>query len=245
LSNAVKFTDSGTIKFGYTKLSGRRLRFFVEDTGSGINSRNLDVIFERFRQEDESMTRKHDGAGLGLNIVRNILKILGTDISVESEKGKGSKFFFEMDYEAIETSVTAQKKKRIKIDPAVREYIKEKQVLIVDDHELSYRFTSSLLNKAGINTIYASSGVEALEILSERDTIDLVLLDIQMPGMDGLEVLSRIRKKNFKLPVIAQTAHALSGDREKYLACGFNEYLSKPIDRNELISKIISFLSKK
>jgi CheY-like chemotaxis protein len=93
--------------------------------------------------------------------------------------------------------------------------------------------------------MYACSGIEALQLLSERDMIDLVLLDIQMPGMDGLEVLSRIREKKLKLPVIAQTAHALSGDREKYLSCGFNDYLSKPIDRNELISKILSFLSKK
>jgi CheY-like chemotaxis protein/anti-sigma regulatory factor (Ser/Thr protein kinase) len=245
VSNAVKFTDSGIIRFGYTLLSEKRLLFFVEDTGPGINKDNLDVIFERFRQEDESMTRKHDGAGLGLNIVRNILKILGTDISVESEKGRGSKFFFEMDYETAEASISEKKIKQLKIDPAVREDIKEKQVLIVDDHELSYRFTSSLLNKAGINTMYACSGIEALQLLSERDMIDLVLLDIQMPGMDGLEVLSRIREKKLKLPVIAQTAHALSGDREKYLSCGFNDYLSKPIDRNELISKILSFLSKK
>ncbi len=245
ISNAVKFTDSGIIKFGYTKLSLTRLLFFVEDTGPGINKKNLDLIFERFRQEDESMSRKHDGAGLGLNIVRNILKILGTDISVESEKGKGSRFFFEMDYKTVETSVSKKKTKRIKIDPAVREDLKEKQVLIVDDHELSYRFTSSLLNKAGINTMYACSGTEALQILSDRDMIDLVLLDIQMPGMDGLEVLSRIKEKQLKLPVIAQTAHALSGDREKYLSCGFSDYLSKPIDRNELISKILSFLSKK
>ena len=245
ISNAIKFTGSGEIVFGYKIIDHEKLLFFVEDTGDGINKENLEIIFERFRQEDQSMTRRHDGAGLGLNIVRNILKILGTDISVESEKGKGSRFYFPINYRVIEAGIKKKKNLRSKIDISSREILKNKKVLIVDDHELSYKFTSALLHKAGLNTIYAGSGEEALSSLDSNPGIDLVLLDIQMPGMDGLEVLSRIRDKKIHIPVIAQTAHALSGDREKYLESGFNDYISKPIDRSELISKIVSFIARK
>jgi len=245
ISNAIKFTNSGKIVFGYKIIDNEKLLLFVEDTGDGINKDNLEIIFDRFRQEDQSMTRRHDGAGLGLNIVRNILKILGTDISVESEKGKGSRFYFPIEYRIIETGIKKKKILKNKVDLSTRDELKNKKVLIVDDHELSYKFTSALLQKAGLNTVYAGSGEEALKILADKSGIDLVLLDIQMPGMDGLEVLSRIRDKKINTPVIAQTAHALSGDREKYLGSGFNDYLSKPIDRNELISKIVSFLIRK
>ncbi len=239
LKNALKFTQDGHISFGYnieTKQGKPMLLFFVEDTGIGIPKNSHKGIFEIFRQVDESLSRKFGGTGIGLSISKKLVELLKGEIWVKSDLGVGSTFYF-----------TIPLNRFIKnISPANNlaensKLVKEKTILIAEDSELSFEYLATVFNNSKYNIIRAENGAEAVALCKENTNIDLVLMDITMPEMDGYEATKIIKQFRPRLPIIAQTAHAVAGDREKALDAGCDDYISKPINRKILI-KIIERL---
>jgi len=237
IKNAIKFTYEGSIEFGYEK-KGNYLEFFVKDTGVGIPKNQKELIFERFRQGSESHNRGYEGSGLGLSIAKSYVEMLGGEIWVESEEGKGSIFYFTIPYNAVS-------EEKIEIINAVSAEHKEVQlknlkILIVEDDEISYSFLTRILQKISYEVLHAITGVEAVEACRDNPDLDLVLMDIRMPVMDGNEATHQIRQFNKDVIIIAQTAYGFSSDREKSIEAGCNDYISKPINKTllyELIKK--------
>lgn len=231
VGNATKFTHTGSIEFGYEK-KGKYLEFFVKDTGDGIADEKKEIIFERFRQGSESMTRNYEGAGLGLSISKAYVEMLGGKIWVESELGKGSTFYFTIPYN-VETEPGIIKKESVSTGDKDG-FIKNLKILTAEDDESSELFLSTALNMYYKEMYHARTGIEAVEICRKNPDIDLVLMDMRMPDMDGYEATCQIREFNKDVVIIAQTAYGLSGDRQKAIEAGCNDYISKPIDVNLL-----------
>lgn len=237
VKNAIKFTNSGFIEIGYER-KGKFLEFFVKDTGVGIRQDKRNMIFERFRQVSESLSRNYEGAGLGLAISKAFVEIMGGRIWVESELGEGSSFFF---------AIPFVQQKIVKTTPFTNELNKwEKlnisglKIVIAEDDATSYLFLSKLIKSIGGEILKVTTGTDAVDVCRKNPDIDLVLMDIQMPEMNGYEATRRIREFNKSLVIIAQTALSLKGERERALAAGCTDYLAKPfsvIEFNELIRK--------
>ncbi len=239
--NAIKFTYEGSIEFGYEK-KGEYLEFFVKDTGIGIPGNQKELIFERFRQGSESHDRSYEGSGLGLSISKSYVEMLGGRIWVESEEGKGSTFYFTIPY----ISVSEEK---VTIENVVSAENKEVQlnnlkILIVEDDEISYSLLSRTIQKISKEVLHAITGVEAVEVCRNNPDLDLVLMDIRMPKMDGHEATRQIRQFNKEVIIIAQTAYAFAGDSEKALEAGCNDYISKPINKTLLYDLIKKYVNK-
>ncbi|MFK5982929.1 MAG: PAS domain S-box protein [Flavobacteriaceae bacterium] len=235
VKNAIKYSEKGSIEFGYTK-KGKQLEFYVKDTGIGIDSDRQVAIFERFIQADISDKKALQGAGLGLAISKAYVEMLGGELWVESEKGKGSIFCFTLPY-----NVETKGENESVIDNTDRELetlLKKLNILIVEDDETSSWFLGDMLGNLGKKVLYAANGLEAVEICRNNPDIDLILMDMKMPIMDGYEATRQIRQFNKKSFIIAQTAFALKGDREKAIKVGCNKYLSKPIVKYILFSLI-------
>ena len=218
------------------------IKFFVKDTGTGISQEFKNIIFEPFRQVDDSYTRKFRGAGLGLAICMDLVKLLGGNIWFESEVGQGTTFYFtlpQMEAEAAPAPAPAA--------PAA-DWVSGnfnwdgRTVLIVDDNEICLRYLEAILHNTGFKLLRAESGVKAVMMCKEDPSIDIVLMDIQMPGMNGMEATAEIKKLRKDLPVIAQTAHALSNDRQHILDAGCDEYIAKPIKKLDLLKIISQFI---
>ena len=210
VKNAVKFTQSGAIELGY-EMKDKFLEFFVKDTGSGIPSEQKEIIFERFRQGSESLTRNYEGAGLGLSISKAYVDMLGGKIWTESNKKQGSTFRFTIPYingDEIDEQPIAIAGKEI-LQP------RKLKILVVEDDETSRMFLTIMVKPLAGNLFQAITGHEAVETCRKNPDIDLVLMDIQMPDMDGYEGTRQIRQFNKKVVIIAQTAYALPDDREK------------------------------
>lgn len=239
INNAIKFTEKGSIEFGYT-IKGELIEFFCKDTGIGIAQENHNIIFDRFRQVDESETREFGGTGLGLAISKNLVHLLGGDIWLESAPNAGSTFYFSLPYkDELETFKTP---KIYSSESTPQAHWPGKKILIVDDVELIFEYISAILDDTEIDYDYANSGKKAIEMFKHK-TYDLVLMDIQMPEKGGTETKNELRKINSNIPVIAQTANALAEDRKKYYDLGFDEYIAKPIDKAELLKLIGKFLN--
>jgi len=238
VKNAIKYIERGSIEFGYTK-KGEYLEFYVMDTGIGIDSDRQKAIFERFIQADISDKQALQGAGLGLSISKAYVEMLGGKLWVESEEGKGSTFYFTLPYQS-ETIKENISKNEI-LPPLEVAPINKLKILIVEDDETSEEFLSITVRKLGKEIINVKTGKEAVEACLDNPDIDLVLMDILMPEMDGHEATRQIRKFNKDIIIIAQTAYALEGDKEKAIAAGCNDYLSKPIKKDELLEKIEKF----
>jgi PAS domain S-box-containing protein len=240
IKNAIKFTYEGSIEFGYEK-KGEYLEFFVKDTGIGIPQKQYQLIFERFRQGSESHNRGYEGSGLGLSIAKSYVEMLGGEIWVESEEGKGSTFYFTIPYNAV-----SEEKIEILIAvPAEHKevQIKKLKILIVEDNKISYSLLTKMLQKISKEVLHAITGVEAVEACRNNPDLDLVLMDIRMPKMDGNEATRQIRQFNKDVIIIAQTALAFSVDKEMAIEAGCNDYISKPINMTllyELIKKHIN-----
>ncbi len=236
VKNAIKYTEKGSIEFGYTK-SGEYLTFYVKDTGLGIDSDRQKAIFERFIQADISDKQALQGAGLGLAISKAYIEMLGGELWVKSEKGKGSIFYFTIPYDVglkkVDEVINSRTDLEIKI--------KNLKILIVEDDEESYLLINKMLGKMYRELLHAKNGLEAIELCKNNTDIDLVFMDIRMPVMGGYEATRKIRQFNKELVIIAQTAFGLTGDREDAINSGCNEYISKPIIRNEFISLINRF----
>jgi PAS domain S-box-containing protein len=238
IKNAIKFTKTGSISFGY-ELKKDKLQFYVKDTGSGIAPDQIEIIFNRFMQADNSFSRGYEGSGLGLSISMAYVKMLGGKIWVESEVGKGSTFYFTIDFIPVETTIeNEQTLKQYKL----HDDIPKAQILIAEDDELSYLLIESLLDDSGYELIRALNGKEAIEKLKENPFIAMILMDLKMPEMDGITATQQIRQFDKDLPIIAQTAFALLGDREKALEVGCNDYISKPIKKYQLLQLIKKYL---
>jgi signal transduction histidine kinase len=237
VKNAIKFTYKGSIEIGYEK-KGNYLEFFVKDTGIGIPDKQLQVIFERFRQGSESHNRGYEGSGLGLSIAKSYVEMLGGKLWLESEEGKGSTFYFTIPYNAVSEEESAINSNASGKDNEVQ--LKTLKILIVEDDEISYSFLRRNLQKISYEVLHAVTGVEAVEVCRNNPGLDLVLMDIRMPNMDGNEATRQIRQFNKDVIIIAQTAYGFLDDREKAIEAGCNDYISKPINRtllNELIKK--------
>ena len=239
IKNAIKFTNVGSIEFGYEK-KGKYLEFFVKDSGIGIPENQKEMIFERFRQGSESYNRGYEGSGLGLSIAKSYVEMLGGKIWVESEERKGSIFYFTIPYNAVSEEKTTIKNVTIEKDKEVQ--LKNLKILIVEDDEVSYSGLTKTLQKISKEVLHAITGVQAVEACRNNPDLDLVLMDIRMPNMDGNEATRQIRQFNKDVIIIAQTAFAFTGDREKAIEAGCNDYISKPINKTllyELIKKHI------
>lgn len=244
LGNAVKFTLKGFIEFGCeADLESREIRFFVRDSGPGIPPDRQEIIFERFRQADDSLTRKHGGTGLGLAICKHLCNLLGGKIWLNSVPGEGSCFYFTVPYVRKNESLAEKNKQRKSLPSDDGSRWPGKTVVVADDTPTVQFYLKRLLELAEVNCLLASNGMEAVE-LCRTQTVDLVLMDIQMPEMNGLEATAAIKSLKPSLPVLAQTAHALAGDRERIIASGCDDYIVKPIRKDTLMEKLSGYFKK-
>lgn len=233
INNAIKFTHHGFIHVSYT-IQNESLKFAVRDSGIGIPQEKLNMIFERFRQVDETPNRQYGGTGLGLSISQNLVNLLGGHIHVESEEGKGSLFHFTIPLDVMEIlpptiSIPAA------VKPVDRFRWDKFTVLIVEDDDTSFRYMKELLSPTGISIVRAASGTTALDFF-DNNKIDIVLMDINLPEMNGFEVTRRIRQTDSCVPIVAQTAYAFLEERRKCFEAGCNEYLSKPVKKESFLN---------
>lgn len=231
VKNAIKFTKIGLIEIGCDR-KGEYIEFYVRDTGMGIKGDIQKRIFERFIQADNKEKEAYQGAGLGLSISKSYIKMLKGNIWVESEFGVGSTFYFRLPYHATEINNIHSKKKSF--SPFKNMNTNKLKILIAEDDESSEKLISIVVQEFSEKIIYVHNGMEAIEMCRKNPDIDLILMDIQMPIMNGYMATSEIRKFNKDVIIIAQTAYALEGDKEKAIAAGCNDYISKPIKMEEL-----------
>ncbi|MGZ4054345.1 MAG: ATP-binding protein [Bacteroidia bacterium] len=242
LSNAVKFTNQGIIEFGFRLKNNATLEFYVKDSGIGINEKDHAKIFEMFGQADASSTREHGGSGLGLTISKKLVELMEGKMWVESLKGKGSTFYFTLPYKPVTAEIKSKNILSEKPEQVVKDCL-----LLVEDNMINQRLTKLILEKAGYQVITASNGQEAVDIYQPSTDIKLIIMDIQMPVLDGLSATQIIRfheadNKLSRTPIIALTAHAMKGDKEKCLEAGCDDYLSKPIMIDVLIKTIKKYI---
>lgn len=250
VKNAIKYTDSGSIEFGYmlkpivqpAKHASVTavLEFFVKDTGIGIPNDRQQAVFDRFVQADITDTRAFQGAGLGLSIAKAYIEMLGGKIWLTSEEFKGTTFYFTLPYQVEATWKTAEPNpvQPNKEQNNVNAKLSGLKIVVAEDDQVSEMLMKITLKPFCKNLIVVRSGTEAVQVCRNTKDIDLLLMDIQMPGMGGYEATREIRKFDNDLVIIAQTAFGLSGDREKAIAAGCNDYISKPISKEELLSLI-------
>jgi len=236
ISNATKFTENGMISFGYAK-KGNEIEFYVEDTGAGIPQESQKLIFERYKQLDNQMEIKTRGFGLGLAISRSLVELLGGKIWVESETGKGSRFIFTLPYitdEMAEENVIEADQNLSAFNGSV--------FLVVDDEWVNYMYLRELLLIKGINILYANNGLDAVRQAQSNPDIKLVLMDIRMPVMNGFEAAAEIRKMYPEIPIVFQTAFALTDEKQKIIDKGFDGILFKPIKAADLYNLVFEAL---
>ena len=248
VKNAIKFTDSGSIEFGYELVETRHalslqepyLQFYVKDTGIGIATDRQNAVFDRFIQADIQDVKARQGAGLGLTISKAYAEMLGGRIWVESEKGKGSTFYFTLPCKRISQGKTAALKVDLLSDQREEFSINtfDIKILIVEDDEISAMFLTKILAGFSNNILYVRSGREAVNTCMNNTFIDLILMDIKMMDMNGYDATRLIRQFNSEVIILAQTAFALTGDRERAIEAGCNDYIEKPINRSQLIGLI-------
>ena len=239
LTNALKYTEKGYIELGFILINHNYIKFYVKDTGIGIPKDKLDFIFERFGQVEDAKGIERKGTGLGLSISKKLTKLLDGTLTVESELGKGSTFYLNLPIRKDFKKVTVKEKRPsyLSVDWG------GKVILIAEDSILNYTYLEALFQKTNVKLLWAKDGKEAIEMCKENQDIDLVLMDIKMPVLNGLEAITEIKKFRKDLPIIVQTAYAMPEDREKSLAVGGDEHLTKPINANELFSAINKFMS--
>ena len=246
--NAIKFTHQGkvTVSLGYSS-EDNQLLIVVTDTGIGLTDKEQEKLFKPFSQADESTTRIYGGTGLGLCISKQLSQKLGGDITVTSEKGKGSQFTTRIDV-GIEPSklnmIIADKNNYHSLDKTVPPNSKKLSghVLLAEDNIHNQILIAKYVTKVGLIVDVANDGQEAIDKISNK-SYDLILMDIQMPVMDGLEAIRQLRSTGYKIPIISLTANAMQEDRKKCFDAGADDYLSKPINFNHFYSVLYKYLS--
>ncbi|PLX14574.1 MAG: hypothetical protein C0597_09775 [Marinilabiliales bacterium] len=236
IDNAIKFTKNGYVEFGFTHPKSNEIQFFVRDTGIGIAEEHFKLIFERFRQVDESTTKEFGGAGIGLSVAKNLVRLLKGQITLESSPNRGSTFYVVLPFQPAE-------KERVKSVQPSDFNCENKIILVAEDKKINFEIIQETLVPTNANLLWAKNGKDALDMIKKEDKIDLVLLDIQMPVMDGYECATQIKKMTQKIPVIAQTAYALPQDSYKCFDAGCDDYIAKPISMDQFLSKLDKYLS--
>lgn len=239
IGNALKFTKEGFVEFGY-RLSGKELLFYVKDTGAGIAEEHHATIFKRFSQVNSQAKKSQGGTGLGLAIAKACTEILGGRIWLESAQGEGSTFYFTIAFEPV-----TRKQAPVRRVITKNTQFGGKHILIAEDDDLSFKYLAEILKRYNLKISRTVDGSETVETVLNNDDIDLVLMDIHMPVIDGLEATRTIRESKPDLPVIAQTAYAFTDDRKKSLEAGCVDYISKPILSADLVALISKYLNGK
>ena len=244
ISNAIKFTEKGNVDISCDVLNdsllSQTIQITVKDTGIGMEANFLDCLFEKFSQEDASVTRQHGGTGLGMSICKDLINLMGGEIQVKSKKGIGSTILLKIKFDKGSFE-NLPEKPFFEVDSKI---LVDKKILLVDDNQMNRLVAATILANHGAIITTAQNGKEAVEIL-EKIPFNIVLMDIQMPVMDGVEATAIIRSKISKqLPIIALTANAIKGDNDKYLAAGMNGYLSKPFIEKDLLNVVALWLNK-
>lgn len=239
--NALKYTEVGSVKLGYKILNNKnQVEFYIQDTGIGIPKSKQEEIFQRFNKIETDKSKLYRGTGLGLTITQNLIERLGGRIRVESEINQGSTFYFTL---PLNISDSSEKNIIMNHKPKIQKIVNNKTILIAEDEESNYKFLEMLLTKKGIKLIRAENGYEVVEICKENKDIDLILMDIKMPGMNGLEATVRIKQFRPDLPIIIQTAYAMQNDEKECIEAGCDGYISKPINKDKLISVIEKWIN--
>lgn len=239
LDNALKFTIKGSVEFGYT-VDQQSIIFYVKDSGVGIAKQNFDMIFERFSQEEKLYADKTGGLGLGLSISREYAKLMKGSISLESVKGKGSTFYFRIPHHSVMDTAD-----QIPVSDASKKALPT--ILIAEDEKFNFLYLEVLLNEELTNQFHlrhALNGQEAIDIC-DNHSVDLILMDVRMPIMDGYEATAIIKDKFPEIPIIFQTAYTAESDRKKAMNLGAVDFLSKPIDKKEFLQKVQKYLNLK
>lgn len=237
-TNAIKFTSQGYIECGYTVKNQNILEFFVKDTGIGIDTKFHNSVFERFSQVNNELSWKYSGSGLGLAISKAYVELLGGNIWLNSSLGMGSTFYFTIPFESVEKNFENDMYNTVDFND-----FGNGSILIADDNEFNFNFLQNLFLEYNIPVLHAHNGEEAVEMCKIDNSIRIVLMDLKMPIMDGIEASREIIKLYPKMPIIAQTAYTLPDDKERAKEAGCKSFISKPIQRNELfeiISKLIN-----
>ncbi|NBU96908.1 MAG: PAS domain-containing sensor histidine kinase [Spirochaetia bacterium] len=246
VSNAIKFTEKGrvivSVKKQNLEANPVKLLFSIEDSGIGIAKENHELIFERFTQATSDTTRKYGGTGLGLAIVKKLLEIQGSKISIESEINKGSKFFFELDFDSTNSSTTVHENETIPVLKNNIELPENLKILLVDDNAMNLKIASKFLKKWKAEVTLANNGEEAIQTF-ENGRFDLILMDLQMPILDGYTAAKKIRMVNSKIPIIALTADTIGDVLERVLSCGMNAMITKPFQPESIKEIIFSLLA--
>jgi signal transduction histidine kinase len=236
LVNALKFTKQGHVCLGY-ELKGETLEFFVEDTGVGIRKELQDDIFKRFRQADSTLSRQFGGSGLGLSICKAYIELLGGRIWVDSEVGVGSVFRFTIPYKKSTMNKNVELLSSCegeRTDSESRQY----SVLVAEDEDLNFILLREILSPLDMSVVRAINGKEAVDMVKKRKDIDLVLMDLKMPVMDGYEAAALIKEECPNLPILALTAYSHESDKRRAYACGCSDFISKPFRKADLIEKM-------
>ena len=243
LTNAVKYTEKGYIEFKVSCVNEKELSklvITVSDTGRGIKKEQMEKLFTKFNRLEEDKNTTLEGTGLGLAITKNLINMMGGKIVVDSTYGKGSKFTVFISQRIVKDKVEEEK------EIETKEEFEGKKALIVDDNVLNLKIASKLLKEKKIEVECIESGFKAIEKIKDKESYDIILMDIMMPKMGGVETLKRLKEiNNFNIPTVALTADAMSGAQTKYIEVGFSDYLSKPIDRSELKRVLNKILSEK
>jgi signal transduction histidine kinase len=237
VSNSIKFTDEGSIKVN-CRLDGSFIKFTVDDTGIGIPQEMQEKIFDRFFQIDYSDTRLYGGTGLGLSIVKSYVHFLNGEIHLDSKLGKGSLFIITIPYIPV---TKADRPAEVSLQTKNKDF-SNKVILVAEDDDNNYAYLEEILLNKKVKIIRANNGKEAVELCNTNPEIELVFMDIRMPGLNGLEATKQILKFRKDLPIVAQTAYTFFNDRQKALEAGCIDYIEKPIHHDTIMSSMIKFL---
>ncbi|MFP4023300.1 MAG: two-component regulator propeller domain-containing protein [Thiohalospira sp.] len=242
LDNAIKFTEKGIVEFGYLtdKLENEnKLIFYVKDTGIGLTNEQQNAIFSRFTKIEHNKKKIYRGAGLGLAISKNLVEMMGGKIWVDSELNKGSTFFFSIPFKEVTTklkpNISEQK-------PKQKYNWKDKTILIAEDEESNYKFLEMVMRKTQSEILWAKNGKQVIDICQGKQNIDLILMDIKMPEMDGIEAIKKIRKERNNVPIIVQTAFSMPEDRNLSFDAGATDFISKPVAQEKILSIINKYM---
>lgn len=243
LDNAIKYTEKGKVEFGFN-VEDSVVRFFVRDTGIGIKKDHIDYLFDRFYKVEDDNSKLYRGTGIGLYLTKKVVNMLQGEIGVKSDFGKGSEFYFtlpkkEFRIEKEETSIAENKYKFTLIDKSIN----NTKILIIEDQLSNQQYYEAILKDTNLNIIQAYNGKEGINAFNDNRDVQLILLDIKMPDLDGFEVLKRIKEIDTKVPVVAQTAYAMAGDKERCIEAGFDDYISKPVSKAKLFELISKYCS--
>jgi CheY-like chemotaxis protein len=240
LDNALKYTEKGYIQFGYELKENRNLQFFVKDTGIGISKEVQKYIFNRYRYGEDTLDKKLSTSGLSLTIAKAVVELLGGRIHVESIVNEGSTFSFTLPIHKVDKIETDENI----VNADIPSYNwKNKVILVAEDEEINFKFIEAILANTQAQLLHVSNGEQAIELCKSINKIDLVLMDIKMPGLNGYDAVREIKKIRKDLPVIAQTAYTFKEEKFKCKDAGCDDYISKPIYIEQLIKKINKFFT--